>query len=167
MKSVNWKKTPTVCRNWCQGMIPCSHPKSVEEWEQVAYSLPVTPEHLCKLVVSNIHYLYLCRSRKEALAWRDPSWTHRLMNIASQLFKRATFPLSGNNVVVQNLLRKLSTSCFFRMSLCLQLIKRPVFTAKLAGNRQGTALNSDCLLPLWGGSTGHNGVGEARWRPQW
>lgn len=78
------------------------------------------------------------------------------MNIASQLFKRATFPLSGNNVVVQNLLRKLSTSCFFRMSLCLQLIKRPVFTAKLAGNHQGTALNSDCLLSLWGGSAGHN-----------
>lgn len=64
------------------------------------------------------------------------------MNIASQLFKRATFPLGGNNVFVQNLLRKLSTCCFFRMSLCLQLIKRPMFTAEPAGISSGMALSA-------------------------
>lgn len=92
------------------------------------------------------------------------------MNIASQLFKRATFPLSGNNVVVQNLLRKLSTSCFFRMSLCLQLIKRPVFTAKRSPrNSINCWQSSDRLLALRECPRGiiGGGEGKARWRPQW
>lgn len=63
--------------------------------------------------------------------WRPP-WHTELnpprMNTASQLFKSVTFPLGGNNVFVQNLLRKLSTCCFFRVSLCLQPTKRPMFT---------------------------------------
>lgn len=62
--------------------------------------------------------------------------------LASPLFKRSTFPLGGNNAVVQNLLRKLPTCCFFRMSLCLQLIKRPVLTAKPAGISSAMALSA-------------------------
>ena len=77
-----------------------------------------------------------------------------LMNIASQLFKRATFPLGGNNVFVQNLLRKLSTCCFFRMSLCLQPMKRPVFTMEPAGISSGAALSAGTISPSFlGGET--------------
>lgn len=79
---------------------------------------------------------------------QDPSRSP-LMNTASQLFKRATFPLGGNNVFVQNLLRRLSTCCFFRMSLCLQPIERPMFTMEPAGISSGAASSAGTTSPTF------------------
>lgn len=117
-----------------------------ELFEGAAGNVTQTLWKLVQPLVQNINYPVF-QGAFGCLSSQRSQLNSPLMNIASQLFKRATFPLGGNNVFVQNLLRKLSTCCFFWMSLCLQPIKRPMFTMEPAGICSGVALSAGTISP--------------------